>query len=510
MISKGQGMSQIFDFMFESTLVFRASVRSGVKIPCRGGLGRMGRSYWVALAVGVLSASTWRVGGADLVQAQEIGESVVVISEAPLKVRDDVVGTLYPGTILKITQANGKWFALEGQRGWLDGRFVKTVEDAREFYTKRVGTQPQDLAAWSILGTIYFQLEAYPMSIEAYNQALKLDSKRPQLFNNRGLTLAAQGRFELAEKDFSTAIRLAPKYAQAYANLGFLYFSNDRMNDAVAQYNQAISLEKENPAHYVNRGGCFRELGRLEEAMRDFTRATELAGNMPQAYVGQSTILMDRLELDEARAAADKAMTLDPTNAQAWINRGWIEHLKGNSESALQDLSKALELDKDSMIGRLNRSAVHLELKQYSEALKDLEIARSMDPEHPGVWLNLGEWHWQQRQFAEAQAAYEKSLEFGPQLAESLNGLAWFLATCPEEGRRKPGRALELAKLANAASGDRDWSHLDTLAAAQAANGQFEEAVKTIQNALERAPADKKNVLSERLEAYRAGTPYRY
>ncbi len=442
--------------------------------------------------------------------AQEPGQFIVVVGEAPLKVRDDVVGTLYPGTILKVTQANGKWLALEGQRGWFDKNFVRDIETAIKLYQERSSSNPSDLAAWSILGSLYYHEEVYPASIEAYNQALRLDSKRPQLFNNRGLTLSSQGRFELAEKDFQTAIRLAPKYAQAYANLGWLYFTSDKLPEAIQQYNKAIELDKDNPSHYINRAGCFREQSRLDDAMRDFVRAVELAGNVPDGYVGQSTILMDKLDFAGAIAAAEKALALDKTNVQAMINRGWAKHLQGDVDGALADLNQAVTLEPGSLLALLNRSAVLLEMKRYAEAETDLKSAQALDLEHPGVWLNWGELFWQQRRFAEALAAYKKSLELGPELAEGQNALAWFYATCPEDDKRQANEAVRLAIAANKSTQNKDWSHLDTLAAAYASAEKYADAIRFAEAALKLAPENKKPEVTQRLEGYRQNQPYRW
>ena len=464
-------------------------------------------AHWTG-AVG-LALGTWIVGAATGT-AQEPGQFIVVVGESTLKVRDDVVGTLYPGTILKVTQTNGKWLALEGQRGWFDKNYVRGVEEAIQLYQERTASNPGDLAAWSILGSLYFHEDVFPASIEAYNQALRLDSKRPQLFNNRGLTLSAQGRFELAEKDFQTAIRLAPKYAQAYANLGWLYFTSDKLPEAIQQYNKAIELEKDNPSHYINRAGCLREQNRLDEAMRDFVKAVELSGNVPDAYVGQSTILMDKLDFGGAIAAADKALELDKTNVQAMIKRGWAKHLQGNVDEALADLNTAVTTEPGSLLALLNRSAVLLELKRYPEAEADLKQAEALDAEHPGVWLNWGELFWQQRRFAEALAAYQKSLALGPDLAEGQNGLAWFYATCPEDDKRQSAEAVRLAIAANKTTQNNDWSHLDTLAAAYANAEKYADAIRFAEAALKLAPENKKPDVEQRLALYRQNQPYRW
>jgi tetratricopeptide (TPR) repeat protein len=184
--------------------------------------------------------------------------------------------------------------------------------------------------------------------------------------------------------------------------------------------------------------------------------------------------------------------------------------LQGAADAALQDLNQALTLDSEDLIGLLNRSAVLLELKQFAEAEADLARAETLDAEHPGVWLNRAELFWQQRQFAAAKQAYEKSWQLAPELAEGQNGLAWFYATCPEDNLRDADAAVRLATAATKATEQRDWSHLDTLAAAYANAGRFPEAIRTVEAALKLAPQGKQAEVQQRLEGYQAGRAFRW
>jgi len=445
--------------------------------------------------------------GTQQPQALQPGDWVVVVAESPLKIRDDVVGTLYPGSIARVIQVSGKWLALEGQRGWIDQAFVKGVQAAKRHYIQQVAANRRDLAAWSILASLHHHLQEYSLAVEAYNHALELDPRLPQLFNNRGLTLLAQGLYESAEKDFQSALELAPKFGQAHANLGWLYFNQDRLEEALLQYDRAIELDKElereNAAHFVHRGGCLREMGRLDEALRDFSQAIQIAGNIPSAFVGQSTVYLDRMDLESALTAANRALELDPQNARAMTNRGWAKFLQGHVEESLSDLNQALTWEPDFLVALVNRSAIQVELGQWDQAELDLQKAMKVDDQHPAVWLNLGELRWRQRDFAGAKEAYETSLKLGPDLADSLNALAWFLATCPVETMRDPALALRHAQTACGLTENQDWSHLDTLAAAQAANGQFQQAAATAEAALKLAPEEKRSEVQERLNLYR-------
>jgi membrane associated rhomboid family serine protease/TPR repeat protein len=96
---------------------------------------------------------------------------------------------------------------------------------------------------------------------------------------------------------------------------------------------------------------------------------------------------------------------------------------------------------------------------------------------------------------------YRKAAEHGA--PDELNNVAWALATSPDPSVRNPVAALEYARKAIAAEKDHPSPHvLDTLAEAYYVNGQYEDAVKTEQRALELLTGENKNDYLKQLDKY--------
>ena len=84
------------------------------------------------------------------------------------------------------------------------------------------------------------------------------------------------GRNEQAVADYSEAIKLNPKNAETYNNRANAYSLLGRYDDAVKDYDEAIKLDAKNARMYANRGAIKLRQRKTEEARKDFAHAIQL------------------------------------------------------------------------------------------------------------------------------------------------------------------------------------------------------------------------------------------
>jgi tetratricopeptide (TPR) repeat protein len=122
------------------------------------------------------------------------------------------------------------------------------------------------------------------------------------------------------------------------------------------------------------------------------------------------------------------------------------------------------------------------------------------------------------RQYAKALEMYNQALALRPRCADALRARAEFLATCPEPSCRDGDAAVRDAKAAIECaqlSGEFDTRYeqgpyLETLAAAYAEVGNFQEAVKVQKEALDRAITKRRrDPMQVALKEYESGLPHR-
>ena len=105
---------------------------------------------------------------------------------------------------------------------------------------------------------------------------------------------------------------------------------------------------------------------------------------------------------------------------------------------------------------------------------------------------------------------YRKGLVIDPSNNAARNNLAWILATSANQDLRNAEEALIVATKLNADTGNKVPQVLDTLAAAQAANGQFTKAAKSAEMAISQLKNSSKlkQTIQNRLNLYKNGKAF--
>ena len=70
-------------------------------------------------------------------------------------------------------------------------------------------------------------------------------------YNNRGVTYAKLGKYDLAIADFSEGIKLEPNNKLAYRNRAMAYKKLGELRKAQEDYDYVVKLERETPASGV-------------------------------------------------------------------------------------------------------------------------------------------------------------------------------------------------------------------------------------------------------------------
>jgi tetratricopeptide (TPR) repeat protein len=243
---------------------------------------------------------------------------------------------------------------------------------------------------------------------------------------------------------FTRQIRAHPRDAFFHAMRAFLWRDKKEIDNALRDDNEAIELDPKNAANYCDRGFDRHSKKEFDKAIADFDEAIRLDPQFTRAWIGRGISRATRKEYNKAIADASEAIWLDPLSVTAYYNRGLAWQSKQEYAKAVVDYNLAIRLDPQHALARCQRASAWAAQNKYDRAITDYNEAIRLDPRCPDAYM----------------------------------GRARLLATCPDAKVRDGKKAVESAMKACDLTEWKEASPIEALAAACAAVGDFESAVK--------------------------------
>lgn len=422
---------------------------------------------------------------------------------------------------------------------WQQTHMYKDIET---LWRTTIERNPSAWMAHNNLGLLLHDRGDMDEAIIHYRTAYALDSTAPEVLMNMGNWFSEQDDQE-AERWFRRALELRPGFPDAYYNLGNVYLHRGQYQQAADLYQQSLALKPDAPRTLANLAQAYFHLGyaeraealyrrvlhmepdsaddhsnlaivlseldRKEEALPSFQRALQLDGNHRLALTHYARTLGALNRRDEALAVLRNAHDRSPEDmsplntyvrlADDWGLTNQATRLLYETGARSQNIAQILQIG-----GMLASRQAHTEAEQLFERILRLS------PDFAPALYALGHVRLLQGQEASATMLYRKAIEMQPDWTDPMNNLAWVLATARDDDVRDGSEAVRWAEKANTLTRHERREYLNTLAAAYAEAGRFEDAERWMLEALNRADSeDQRNSYEERLGLYRAGKPYR-
>ena len=156
-------------------------------------------------------------------------------------------------------------------RGWVKhsrGDYQGELQDAR----RGLLLDPEHAGMYyRRIGAGLHGLDQHNEAIEAYNQALSLNSEEDEgTLYNRGLCYTEMQEYRLALADFDRCLHLDPDWAWAFAARGQVHLRMDNPDQAIADCSSAIHYQPGYVQSYYTRGLAYRKKGDVKQARADF------------------------------------------------------------------------------------------------------------------------------------------------------------------------------------------------------------------------------------------------
>ena len=289
-----------------------------------------------------------------------------------------------------------------------------------------------------------------------------------------------EGRIDEAVAHFATCVELRPSWGTGHVGLADAHARAGNLPQAIHAYRRGLELDPAQARGHANLGKALADSGKPREAIGHYRRALELRPDVgiPRIHVLWGQALEAQAELAEALSHYRSAVVLHPDFAEARGALGLALLREGRTRAGAVEFDAALALGLESPAIRLRAAEAAVVLGERRRAV----------------------------------VHYREALRLEPAWWFAANDLAWLLATAPEEHVRDAADAIRIATAVSTGPGRDEPAALDTLAAAYAAAGRFDEAVSSAERGMGLARARGEPQLAaeigERRALYRSGRPF--
>jgi Tfp pilus assembly protein PilF len=205
-------------------------------------------------------------------------------------------------------------------------------------------------------------------------------------------------------------------------------------------------------------------------------------------------------------------VAVTPGNASAHFTLGLGLAQAGDAKRAMVCYRVATLLSPGDREAHRNLARLLHQQGHLAAARDEYNRLLALDPNDPATHLSLADVASRLGRTGEEVFQLNEALRLEPDSTETLNHLAWRLATCPDANIRDGTRAVQLAERACAITGSRQAIPVGTLATAYAEAGRFDDAIAMAEKACALASQSGEPDLLKQiqglLELYRARKPY--
>ena len=233
------------------------------------------------------------------------------------------------------------------------------------------------------------------------------------------------------------------------------------------------------------RGKAHAELGNGDLAIADLRKAIELGGDELEIRQQLANFLYRFGQHQQCIDELNFVIERQPTVAKNYVERGLVHFMIGNCGHAFDDANCAINLGERSARAFSLRAGCYNHFESYSCAQRDFTEALSIDPKSPGLYLARATSFFSSGDYVRASEDCKSAADLDSDRVEAYA----FLALCKCRMGDFDGALAEIDKACQGAPERGDiLGHKAKILLSQ---NRREEAVKSINEALQLAPTDE-------------------
>jgi predicted Zn-dependent protease len=223
----------------------------------------------------------------------------------------------------------------DAEAAFRHGRYT----EATDLFTGYTEHNPENVWGFYMLGLSAWKSGDHERSLQAFDQALRLDpNHRKSLLNSARVLLETAQPKEALER-IKQALAIEPLSNDGLRLLGRARHELGDIPEAIDAYQRAIAIDDTDTWAMNNLGFIYIQQGRSEDALPPLARAVEIRGNVPVFQNNLGTALERAGHLSAAKTAYESALQADSTYEKASVGLARVTARVAGTDTTAVDLA---------------------------------------------------------------------------------------------------------------------------------------------------------------------------
>jgi tetratricopeptide (TPR) repeat protein len=233
--------------------------------------------------------------------------------------------------------------------------FLDQNEEAINFLTQYLDSNPYCEVAWHQLGKQYFAIKDYKKALAAFDFAIISDDT----------------------------------FVGAYLEKGKVLEKQQQYNNAIENYKITLALDEPTSFALLRIGHCYEKLGNDDLAVQYFYKTVHEDPLLDKGWIAITKFYNNKRNFQKALYYINKAINIDCENVIYWKLYAQINHQLNFLEEAERGYKKTLELGNYELQTWLSRSDILISLGEFEASICNLIQAAEFYPETPEIEFRL-------------------------------------------------------------------------------------------------------------------------
>jgi len=233
---------------------------------------------------------------------------------------------------------------------------------------------------------LYF--EDYVLSIQYFNQVIKIKSYLPEPYIYRAIAKIELGDYQGADQDCSKAIELNPFIPQAFYARGFARKKMSYFTEATSDFSKALEFSPNNLNLLLNRMDAREKNKDFEGALIDLDAYMKLNPKNVNMMYEKGSLQLSLNDTIAAENTFNQFISTDSTNSLGWSARALLKMQKKDLDGALNDYNQAIKRKSTYVGDYINRGIVNVQKKNFNQALSDYDSGIKLDNKNALAYYN--------------------------------------------------------------------------------------------------------------------------